>query len=211
MKTNLTKKLAALLLGTLVTAGVVVAQEKKDDKPPEMKLPPGWTREDMMAMAAAGTPGEQHKVLAKDVGTWNGKATIWMAPGADPIRHECTSTVTSILGGRYVRVEIAGEMPGMGTFNGLGTVGFDNVKKHFVASWIDSMSTGMMSGEGKLSPDGKVMTWTYSYTCPLTHKPSVMRETHTWTGENSKTLESHASDPKSGKEYKMMVLELTRK
>jgi hypothetical protein len=210
MNTRLTKQLAALLLALGISAGTV-AQEKKEAKPPEFKLPPGWTEADMQAMAAAGTPGEQHKLLARDVGTWTGKATIWMSPGAEPIKHECTSTVTSILGGRYIRIEIVGEMPGMGPFHGLGTTGYDNVKKTFVASWIDSMSTGMMSGEGRLSPDGKVMTWTYNYSCPITLKPAVMREIHTWTGENTKTLESHATDPKSGKEYKMMVLELTRK
>ena len=55
-----------------------------------MQLPPGWTAEDMQAMMAAGTPGKMHEHLAKDVGMWQGKTTMWMAPGAradDERRH----------------------------------------------------------------------------------------------------------------------------
>src|SRR5688572_31189287 len=48
----------------------------------EMKLPPGWTAQDMQAMVAAGTPGKMHQHLAKDVGTWEGKTTCYM-PGSD--------------------------------------------------------------------------------------------------------------------------------
>jgi hypothetical protein len=38
-----------------------------------------------------------------------------------------------------------------------------------------------------------------------------MREVETVTGPNSKTLEMFGTDPKSGKEFKMMRIELTRK
>jgi len=38
-----------------------------------------------------------------------------------------------------------------------------------------------------------------------------MREIETMTGPNSKTLEMYGTDPKSGKEFKMMVIEFTRK
>ena len=38
-----------------------------------------------------------------------------------------------------------------------------------------------------------------------------MKEVDTRTGDNSKTLEMWGDDPKSGKNYKMMKIELTRK
>ena len=61
-----------------------------------------------------------------------------------------------------------------------------------------------------VTPDGKTLTWKYTYNCPL-QGPTVMREIETRPDANTKTIEMHGKDPKSGKEYKMMVLELTRK
>jgi hypothetical protein len=177
----------------------------------EPKLPPGWTEADMQACMLAGTPGEMHKHLAQAVGTWHGKTTMWMAPGAEPAKSECTSTVTAVMDGRFTRCEVTGEMPGMGPYSGFGIYGFDNVSQKFVSTWIDNHSTGIMNGVGELSSDGKVMTWNYKFNCPVTKKPAVMREVETITGPGTKTLEMFGTDPKSGKESKMMLIEFTKK
>jgi hypothetical protein len=178
---------------------------------PEMKLPPGWTMDDMKACMAAGTPGKMHEILTKDAGEWTGKSTMWMGPGSDPMTSECTCSITPIMDGRYTKVEMKGDMPGMGPFHGGGVYGYDNVSKKFVAAWIDNQSTGVMQGEGELSADGKTLTWKNTFNCPVTKKPQVMTEVDTTTGPNSKTLEMSGDDPKSGKHYKMMHIELTRK
>jgi hypothetical protein len=68
----------------------------------------------------------------------------------------------------------------------------------------------MMQGKGKLSDDGKKLSWDYKAHCPINDKPMSMREIETITGANSKTLEMWGEDPKSGKEYKMMSIKLTR-
>jgi hypothetical protein len=204
---------AALGLGGIVGT-IAIAAPAKDAKqaaaPPEIKLPPGWTVADMQACMMAATPGKQHEYLAKSVGAWNGKTTMWMAPGAEPMKSECTSTVTSLMDGRFIKVEVTGDMPGMGPFKGQGTYGFDNVSQKFVATWIDSQSTGIMNGTGELTADGMTMTRNYTYNCPITKKPTVMREIEKVTGPNTKTLEMHGTDPKSGKEFKMMFIEFTK-
>lgn len=207
--------LAALGLAA-VAAGIALAEPAKDAKkeaaaPPEFKLPPGWTEADMQAMILASMPGKQQKYLADGAGEWLGKTTMWMGPDGEEMKSECTSKVTPIMDGRYTKVEIAGDFPGMGPYSGHGMYGFDNVMQHFVSTWIDNHSTGIMTGVGKLSEDGKTLTWTYTHSCPITKKPTVMREVETITGSNSKTLEMYGADPKSGKEYKMMRIELTRK
>jgi hypothetical protein len=102
-------------------------------------------------------------------------------------------------------------MPGMGPYNGFGLFGYDNVSQKFVSTWIDSCGTGMAHGEGELSPDGKTLTITRTYNCPLTKKPVSMRETETMTGPNTKTLEITGTDPKSGKEFKMLSVEFVKK
>jgi hypothetical protein len=127
------------------------------------------------------------------------------------MKSDCTYTVTSIMDGRYIKAELAGEMPGMGPFNGLGITGFDNVSQKFVSTWVDNCNTGIVNGTGEISPDGKVLTWNFTVNCPIAKKPTIMRHNEVLTGENTKTLDIFGSDPKSGKEYKAMHIEFTRK
>jgi hypothetical protein len=209
------KLLALVLIAAAALAARSFAFAEADKEPgaavpPEIKLPEGWTAEDMKACILAAQPGKQHELLAKDVGVWQGKTTMWMGPGGEPMKSECVSTVTPIMDGRYIKCEIKGDMPGMGPFQGFGIYGFDNVSQKYVSAWIDNQSTGLMTGTGELSDDGKVLTWNYTFNCPLTKKPVALREVDSATGENSKTLEMFGPDPKTGKEYKMMSIEFTR-
>ncbi len=180
-------------------------------QPPQMKLPPGWTMEDMQACMVAGAPGKMQEVLAKDAGDWTGKCTMWMAPGAEPMTSDCSSKITPILEGRFTKIETSGEMPGMGPMNGIGINGYDNVTQKFVSTWIDNHSTGIMTGEGDMSADGKTITWSYNFSCPLTKKPAKIRQVETNVDANTKKIEMFGDDPKTGKEYKMMSMEYTRK
>ncbi len=211
-----------MLRKTLVASPLIIAltlplfQKSKataeEPKPAQstLKLPPGWTMEDMQAIIAAGTPGKMQQYLAKAAGVWQGKTTMWMIPGADPVKSQCKCTVTPLMDGRYTQVEMTGDMPGMGPYKGLALCGFDNVSQKFTSSSIDNQSTGIMTGTGELSADQKVMTWTYTFNCPLNKKPTPMRQVETTTGDKTKTLEIYSVEPKSGKEYKMMVIELTK-
>lgn len=177
---------------------------------PELQLPPGMTEADMQACIRAATPGENQAFLAKSAGEWQNKSSMWMAPDTEPMVSEGITTVTPIMDGRYTKVEVEGEMPGMGPYHGIGIYGFDNVSQKFVASWLDNHSTGIMQGEGELSSDGKVLTWEFTGNCPITKKPVVLREVETITGPNTKTLEMFGTGPKGTKEFRMMLIEMTR-
>jgi hypothetical protein len=212
------KGLAAVsiaVVGMVVVVGTIAIAEpsKEAGAPghPEMKLPPGWTEDDMKACMIAATPGKMHEHLAKGVGKWHAKTTMWMSPDAEPMKSEGKFVGTPIMDGRFIQMEMSGEMPGMGPYSGLGIYGFDNVSQQFVSSWIDNHGTGIANGVGKLSPDGKTLRWEFTYNCPVTKKPTVLREIETITGENTRTLDMYGSEPKSGKEFKMMTIELTRK
>ncbi|MFO0861662.1 MAG: DUF1579 domain-containing protein [Phycisphaerales bacterium] len=217
MKSN--NLLASACLGSIGLAAAIgalaLAEPAKEMKPAgqpaEMQLPPGWTPEDFQACVAAGTPGDMQKFLAEGAGTWQGKTQSWMAPDTPAMNGECICVITPMMDGRFVKSEFTGEFPGMGPFSGLGLYGFDNVSKKFVSSWIDNQSTGMMQGTGEVSPDRKTLTWKLTYNCPINKKPAIMREIETITGPNTKTMEMWTTDPKSGKEYKMMLIEFTRK
>jgi hypothetical protein len=213
------KKLLSLVvisaIALIVFARSVAADEApKDSKPaaaPEFKLPPGWTEADMQACVLASTPGRMHERLAKTIGKWEGKNTMWMYPGADPIKTDCSSTVTAIMDGRFTKCEMAGDMPGMGPFQGLGIYGYDNVSRKFVCTMIDNHNTGMMNGTGELSADGNTITWNFTFNCPITGKPAIIRQIETMTSPDTMTLEMDAPEPKTGKEYKMMAIEFKKK
>jgi hypothetical protein len=177
---------------------------------PNMQLPPGWTPEDMAACQAAGTPGPMHAWLAKGVGTWQGKEQMWMAPNTPAINSECTQTITSIMDGRFSQCTVSGDMMGQ-PFLGMGTTGYDNVTQKFVSTWFDNCGTGIMNGTGELSSDQKTLTINYTMNCPITKKPAAMREVITVNSDTSSTMEMFSNDPKTGKEFKMLHIDFTKK
>lgn len=203
------------VLGIVAVAGTLaLAQPGKDGKGAPGKgempqLPPGMSMEDMQACALAGTPGKMHAEMLKGVGVWQGKQTMWFAPGTEPMHSECTSTISSFMDGRFVKCEIAGNMMGQ-AYNGFGISGFDNVSQKFQSTWVDNHGTGIMMGTGDLSADGKTMTINYTYNCPITKKPAVMREVQKHTGADTMVMEMYGPD-KTGKEFKMMEIAFTRK
>ncbi len=202
-------------LGLAAMAGAIATADGPGDEKPaeksEQKLPPGWTAADMEAFMLAATPGKMHERLAREVGSWRGKNTMWCGPDSEPTTIDCTNTIAALLDGRFTKCEMAGEIPGMGPYSGLAITGYDNVSKKFVCSWIDNFGTGMALGEGDLSADGKVLTWNFTFNCPIQKKPVVMRQVETDTGKDSKTVESFGPDPKTGKEFKMMRIELVKR
>ncbi len=205
--------------GLAALAGsIAIAQPAKETRPAQPgakpaaqpEAPPGMSEADMKACAEAGTPGPQHEHLAKAVGVWSGKCKMWASPGTEPELSECAATFSSLMDGRFTKCEIEGEMPGMGPFHGVGIYGFDNVAQKFQSTWINSCGTGIMTGTGELSPDGKTLTWKFTYNCPITKKPAVLREIERRTGNDTMTLEVFGAEPHSGKEFKMMEIAYTR-
>lgn len=210
----LVKSLSLAALGCTAVITTLALAEPSKDKPGAgamPPLPPGWTEADMQACAVAAMPGPMHEHLQGSTGVWEGKTSMWMAPGMPAMNSTCTSTITPAMDGRFVKCEYSGDMPGMGPFKGMGINGFDNVSGKFQSTWIDNMGTGIMFGTGELSADKKVLTWNYNFNCPVTKKPAVMRLVETSTGKDSMKLEMYTNDPKSGKEYKMMEIVFTRK
>ncbi len=109
----------------------------------------------MEAYAKYGTTGEHHAALAERAGSWSATVTLWPAPGAPPDVSQGTSERTLIMDGRYLLEEFSGETP-WGPFQGMGLTAYDNIKQRFVAIWIDSMSTGIMTAESTAISEDRV-------------------------------------------------------
>ena len=124
--------------------------------------------EEMMAkMEALGKPGENHRLLAELVGSWDCKVTFWMAPGAPPSVSLGTAVRKVILDGRYFVMDTAVKMQMPGPdgqmhpvdYKGMQIDGYDNMKGKFFSTWMDNMGTGVLMAEGSYDPASKTFTY----------------------------------------------------
>jgi Protein of unknown function (DUF1579) len=112
------------------------------------------------------TPGEQHKLLAGMAGTWNTTTKSWMDPNQPPEETTGTCKHAMLMAGRFLQQECTGTMMGQ-PFKGMGMTGYDNHAKKYVATWIDSMGTGIYFFEGSIGHDGKTITMESRYDDPM--------------------------------------------
>lgn len=191
------KKLMIVALLPLVVASAAVAQTEA-----EMQAA-------MEKWVAMGTPGAPHQMLAKLEGTWEAKVKMWMDPAAPPEESAGSSVNKMILGGRWLQQEYTGSMMGQ-PFHGMGYTGYDNYKKQYVGTWMDTASTSVMNMAGTMDAAGKVMTCTGSMDDCITGAVVQMRETLTIVDDNHHTMEMWATGP-DGKEFKNMEISYSRK
>ena len=163
------KQIAHYTWSSLVAASLLASLALASDKKADPKM-----EEMMKKMEAAGTPGAAHKALEPLVGDWNAEVKMWMAPDAPPNVTKATAKSTFVMNGRFVQQDFKGEFMGK-PFRGMSLVGYDNMKKQYNYVWIDDMSTGMFTSEGKAEDGAKVITFEGTYACPETgqlDKPS---------------------------------------
>ncbi len=152
----------------------------------------------MKKMEAHATPGKPHEMLAGLVGKWKTSTTM-MGMAATP----GTAEYTSILGGRYIQQQYEGTMMGQ-PYTGMGLLGYDNYKKKFTSTWIDSVSTTKNDAEGMLDQTGKIINFygtmdeyltgehdkPVKYVLDMTNPDRVVFEIHDLAiGANSKVVE----------------------
>ncbi len=198
-------KLKVYLTGALLCAFAftAIAQHEHHDQKPAMDAAM------MEAMTKAGTPGDAQKKLDGMVGTWDTKVTMWMMPGTDPMTSTGTSTNAWVMGGRYLEQRFKGDFAGM-PFEGLGFTGYDNVKKQYWGTWMDSMSTAMMISVGSVSSDGKSWDFTATMADPMTGKDSTVKEKVTIVDADHHLMEMWGPGP-DGKMFKTMEIAYARK
>lgn len=172
----------------------------------------------MKAMVELSQTNENHKLLARLDGNWEYTLKFWMSPdpNAKPQESKGSATRKSIMDGRYVMMDVTGsvQMPGADgkmqtvAFKGMGIEGYDNVKKKFVAAWVDSMGTGIELSEGTYDASTKSFTYT-SEMEPVPGMKTPVREVIKLTDDNHMLLEWYESQ--GGAERKTMEINYTRK
>lgn len=167
------------------------------DSATQMKL---WT--------AYATPGNAHKMMADETGTWNCDMTFWEEPNGTPSKATSTANVKMIYGGRYQETDYEGTMMGQ-PFEGKATLAYNNASKEFTTTFIDNMGTGMMVATGKYDEATKKVELKGEMVSPLNGKKTPYREVYTFVDENTRKMEMY--DTKNGTEYKSMEITMTRK
>ena len=155
------------------------------------------------AWAKLGQPGEEHARLKALVGEWK-VVGEFAGPGGAVTKTESTSSISMILGDRYLRQEVHGSVQGT-PFEGRSLMGFDNGSKKWFNVWADSMGTGLLVSDGVENEKGKRWTFTGSFNGPA--GPITSRDVVTITGENEFTWVSYMG----GSEKPTMTLKATRK
>lgn len=166
------------------------------------------TSDEMQKWQEYMTPGDMQKMLAKGVGTWKGNLTFWMTPGGEGQKSEATAVSEMIMGGRYLRSMMSGNMWGM-PFEGMAVEGYDNAAKVFVSSWIDNFGTGMMFMTGKWDETSKQIHYTGKMVDPVSGNWIDVRQVVTFTSETSTKMEMYGPGP-DGKEFKTMEMISTK-
>ena len=183
----------------VLTLVFAVCAVTADDKKMEM----GAMMEKMMKH---GAPGEAHKLFDRFVGNWTFTGKMWMDPSSEPMPVSGTAENKLVFGGRFLKMHCMSE--DKTSWEGSGVWGYDNQKKKFVFSWVDTMSSGIMTGEGTYDKAKNTLTWESECYCPIREKKMPMREVIEFKTDG--TIHSTAWTKEGGKDVKAMEMTYTR-
>jgi len=154
------------------------------------------------------TPGPMHEMMAGSVGEWKSKNTFWMDPAGEPMVSEGTVKFEMIMGGRYMKSTHKGMVMGM-PFTGMMLQAYDNATKEFIAIWIDNLGTGMSVSKGTYDEGTRILKSKGTMIDPMSGKEVYYRQTIQLIDDNHQVVEMFILE--DGKEFKNMVIELTKK
>ena len=135
--------LPILLCGaTLACAGLLLAARPLQDAPAG--------GDPMAAFADAAKylrPNDNHAWLGQFLGEWDTTTRLSMMPGQPPLESRGKCTVRWLMEGRWLQSESEGSMMGL-PVRSVSTLGYDNFKKKYVQSMVDSFQTCLLTAEG---------------------------------------------------------------
>ncbi len=148
-----------------VLAAVVVTLSAAAPAAAQMEQP---TPEQMQAAMAAMQPGPEHERLAGLVGEWDVELSYSMGPDfSQTIR--ATSTVSSILGGRFIVVDMKSPEMMMGMPIETKTIyGYDRRTGDYTILGLDTFGTYWVHGAGKGDVTTNPIVMPGSHVDPLT-------------------------------------------
>ncbi len=197
--------LRGLAVVAIATAAAVpaVAQDAADMDEAMVQMMAAWE-----AYAEVGAP---HEALHDRQGAWDATVKFWYAPDTPPEVSQASSTVEPIMGGRYILERFSSTMPDGAAFEGMGLVGYDNLKKAFVAMWIDSMSSGILTAEStSYTDDFSRIEFRGEAPDPMAKTYKTQRSVEFWPDHDTRVMEAWEKGP-DGNDLKVMEITYRRK
>ncbi len=197
-------RFGSLAISTLcltLTVSPAWAKDKKVQKP----MDPQAMMEEYKKLA---TPGEPHKLYASLAGSWTTNTKEWMDPNKPPTESTGSVQMKMLLDGRFLQEEFTGNMMGQ-PYSAVGVHGYDNLRKKYVTTWLDTMGTGIFTMEGTASADGKTITLKGRHD-ELGGGYMTHRGVWKFPDNDTQTFEMYGAH-NGGKETKMLEIMYTRK
>jgi len=154
-------------------------------------------------------PGPEHELLKMDVGTWDAKVEVIPAPGMEAMMSKGVETNTMGCGGLCLINDFKGEFAPGQAFHGHGMSAWDPVKKKYVGSWTDSMSTGIAMGESTWDASTKKFTGTMEMP-DLSGGTMKSRMVVEYPTSTTRTMTSYMAGP-DGKEFVNLRITYTKR
>ena len=104
-------------------------------------------------------PGPEHEALLRRAGTYATEQRFWLTPESEPLVTAGEARLESILGGRFLREENTGMSAGR-PVERLKVWGYDNAVQQYVAVWMYTQDTGILSLSGKSVDGGRTIEYT---------------------------------------------------
>jgi hypothetical protein len=149
--------------------------------------------------------GPDHKVLEKDVGTWDAEIVIRM-PGAPPQESKGVAVNRLVADRMWLVSDFKNETTG---FEGHGVFGYDPHKKKYVGTWVDPMRASLDPMEGTWDAATRTMTFTVFHSGP--RGSSQWRETTQTLDDDTQVFRIFMGPPSVPVESEVMTVTYRRR
>lgn len=102
--------------------------------------------------------GPAHDRLDPLVGLWDTTTRVFGDLGTRPVEVDGSVEKNWVLGGRFIREDLAGISNRDTPYMGLGFLGYDPARRLYQSVWMSTGSTGLSTAVGTISADGRVLT-----------------------------------------------------
>jgi hypothetical protein len=152
-------------------------------------------------------PAKEHAWLRRFEGDWNSEGEIVMDPSQPPMKISGFDRARMI-GGFWVVSDGRGDQM---NFESRLTLGYDEKKKKYVGTWIDSMSSHLWRYEGTVDPAGRILTLETEGPSPENPTKNVkFREVTEFKSDDHRVFTSSKLNP-DGKWTTILTIHFRRK
>lgn len=110
----------------------------------------------MKRLMEACKPSSHHKELERLIGSWDTEISMWMEPSAPPMKSKGTAECKWLVEGKWIVTDAKGSFMDT-SIQSHAVMGYDNFKRHFVFSQVDSFQTAMFHSEGNFDQAGNAL------------------------------------------------------